>query len=100
MTVSCLFFSVFGVQDAPAGYIEGTTISIRAWAAPGTTFVQGFNAFLNIVYTFVGQILIPSYVDDMRQPEDFPKALYLVTSLEIIVFSLGGAIGYYHIGSE
>lgn len=34
------------------------------------------------------------------QPEDFPKALYAVTSLEIIVFSLGGAIGYYHIGAE
>lgn len=36
----------------------------------------------------------------IRQPEDFPKALYLVTALEIVVFSLGGAIGYYHLGSE
>lgn len=36
----------------------------------------------------------------LLQPEDFPKALYLVTALEIIVFSLGGAIGYYHLGSQ
>lgn len=42
-------------------------VTVRAWAAEGTTFVQGFNALLNIVYTFVGQILIPSYVDDMKQ---------------------------------
>jgi hypothetical protein len=58
---------VFGVQDAPAGFMPDMPVTIRAWAAPGTTFVQGFNAFLNITYTFVGQILIPSYVDDMAQ---------------------------------
>ncbi|KAK9898346.1 hypothetical protein P389DRAFT_32478 [Cystobasidium minutum MCA 4210] len=96
--ILCLAF--FGVEDAPAGFMPEVPVTVRAWAAEGTTFVQGFNAFLNIVYTFVGQILIPSYVDDMKKPEDFPKALFTVTALEIIVFSLGGAIGYYHIGAE
>jgi len=96
--ILCLVF--LGIQDGPAGWTAGQPITVRVWAAPGTTFVAGFNAFLNIVYTFVGQILIPSYIDDMRKPEDFPKALYLCTALEIIVFTLGGAVGYYYIGDE
>lgn len=36
----------------------------------------------------------------MARPEDFGKALYLCTFLEIILFTLGGAIGYYYIGDE
>lgn len=64
-------YAVFGVQDAPAGYMPDMPVTIRAFAAPGTTFVEGFNAVLNIVYTFVGQILIPSYVDDMKQVKYF-----------------------------
>jgi len=94
----CLIF--LGTQAGPAGWTTGAAITVRAWALPGTTFTAGFNAFLNITYTFVGQILIPSYVDDMKRPEDFPKALYLCTFLEIILFTLGGAIGYHYIGDE
>jgi len=94
----CLIF--LGIEGHPAGWTPGASVTVRTWAAPGTTFVTGFNAFLNITYTFVGQILIPSYVDDMKKPEDFPKALYLVTFFELIVFTLGGAIGYHYIGDE
>lgn len=54
-----------GAEDHPAAYDPATPVTIRAWAAPGTTFVAGMNAVLNITYTFVGQILIPSFVQDM-----------------------------------
>jgi len=94
----CLIF--LGVQAGPAGWSPGLPITVRAWAAPGTTFVAGFNAILNISYTFIGQILIPSYTADMSHPEDFPKALYLCTFLEIVVFTLGGAVGYHYIGDQ
>ena len=59
----------------------------------GTTFVSGMNAFLNIAYTFIGQITLPSFIAEMRNPYDFRKALWLVTICEIIVFSLVGGIG-------
>lgn len=58
--------------------------------ASGTTFVSGLSAFLNISYTFVGQITLPSFIAEMKNPADFPKALWAVTIAEIIVFSLVG----------
>lgn len=96
LTTTCL---VSGVQDHPPGYTGGP-ITIRAWAPPGTTFVQGFSAILNITYTYVGQIMIPSFISDMKHPEDFPKALYLCSALEIILFCFGGAIIYWQVGEE
>jgi len=63
--------------------------------AAGTTFVSGMNAFLNISYTFIGQITLPSFIAEMKNPYDFRKALWLVTICEIIVFSLVGGIGAY-----
>ena len=68
--------------------------------AAGTTFVSGMNAFLNISYTFIGQITIPSFIAEMKNPKDFPKALWAVTIAEIIVFSLVGSIVYVYTGSQ
>ncbi len=60
--------------------------------AAGTTFVAGMNAFLNISYTFIGQITLPSFISEMKEPKDFRKALWMVTICEIILFSLVGGI--------
>lgn len=39
-----------GIQGTPNGYIAGTTnVSWSVWSPPGTTFVQGVSAVLNIV---------------------------------------------------
>jgi len=58
------------------------------------------SAFLNITYTFVGQITLPSFIAEMREPKDFPKALWAVTISEIIVFTLCGAIMYNYVGNQ
>ena len=50
--------------------------------------------------TFIGQITIPSFIAEMKNPKDFPKALYAVTICEIIVFSLVGAIVYAYTGTQ
>jgi hypothetical protein len=87
------------VQGTPNGYIEGVTdASWSVWAPPGTTFVQGVSALLNIAYTFIGQALIPSFIGDMARPQDFPKALYSSMAAELILFSTCGAIVYAHTG--
>ncbi|KAJ8140530.1 hypothetical protein OXX80_012037 [Metschnikowia pulcherrima] len=65
----------------------------------GTTFVNGMTAFLNIVYTFVGQITYPSFISEMRNPRDFKKALYIVTLAELITFALAGSIVYVYVGT-
>ena len=95
-----------GVEDHPAGYnpdpsatVELTGLSagpplVLVVPAAGTTFVSGLNAFLNISYTFIGQIVLPSFIAEMKEPKEFPKALWAVTIAEVILFSLVGGVVY------
>jgi hypothetical protein len=73
---------------------------VTAIPIKGTTFVAGMNAFLNISYTFIGQITLPSFIAEMRNPKDFPKALWAVTIAEIFVFGIVGSVIYAYTGNN
>jgi Transmembrane amino acid transporter protein len=73
---------------------------VTAIPIKGTTFVAGMNAFLNISYTFIGQITLPSFIAEMKDPRDFPKALWAVTIAEIILFSCVGGVVYGYTGNQ
>lgn len=62
------------------------------------TFVDGVNAFLNITFLWIGQILYPSFIAEMREPRDFPKALAALTALEMALFLVVSVVGYYYLG--
>ncbi|CAK5280942.1 unnamed protein product [Mycena citricolor] len=101
MAIAVLLAIVFaGIQSEPAGYIAGEPGIVTAWPVAGTTFVNGMSAFLNISYTLIGQITIPSFIAEMKEPKDFPKALWAVTICEIVVFSLCGSIMYHYVGNQ
>jgi len=70
------------------------------WAPKGTTTVQGINALLNILYSFIGHPLIPSYIGDMRDPQQFPTALYITMGIEIVLFTILGAVVYIKVGES
>ena len=68
--ISVLLATVFaGIQGDPAGY-DPAKGAPRVTALPlqSTTFVQAMAAFLNISYTFIGQITLPSFIAEMRDP--------------------------------
>lgn len=105
--ISVLLAAIFaGIEDHPYGYDPdpnhvnklgvkmGGNPLVLVVPAAGTTFVSGMNAFLNISYTFIGQITLPSFIAEMKEPKDFKKALWMVTIAEIIVFGLVGAVVY------
>ncbi|KAL8970560.1 MAG: hypothetical protein Q9183_001464, partial [Haloplaca sp. 2 TL-2023] len=106
--ISVILAAIFaGIMDHPKGYNtggpDGAMVgepTVLAVAKAGTPFLAGMNAFLNISYTFIGQITIPSFIAAMKEPKDFPKALWAVTIAEIIVFSLVGGIVYAYTGTQ
>lgn len=99
MFIAVVLSMVFaGIQDHPNHYEESVPVHYNLWPEEGTTYVAGMSAFLNIVYTFVGQITYPSFISQMKQPKDFKKALYLVTAAELITFALAGSIVYVYVG--
>ncbi|TXT12949.1 hypothetical protein VHUM_01350 [Vanrija humicola] len=64
----------------------------------GVSFVDGVNAMLNITFLWIGQILYPSFIAEMREPRDFPKALAALTLLEMILFTIVSVVGYHYLG--
>lgn len=108
--LSVLLAAIFaGIEAHPSGYntpgggktglLTGNPIVLVVPTA-GTGFVSGMNAFLNISYTFIGQITIPSFIAEMKEPKDFPKALWAVTICEIIVFSVTASVVYAYTGTQ
>ncbi|TVY86630.1 N amino acid transport system protein [Lachnellula willkommii] len=111
--ISVLLAAIFaGIEAHPAGYnpdpnfinpktgIHGGEPIVTAIPVAGTTFVSGMSAFLNISYTFIGQITIPSFIAEMREPKDFPKALWAVTIAEVLVFGIIGSVVYAYTGNQ
>lgn len=111
--ISVLLAAIFaGIEAHPAGYnpdpsfidpktgIHGGEPIVTAIPVAGTTFVAGMSAFLNISYTFIGQITIPSFIAEMREPKDFPKALWAVTIAEVLVFGIIGSVVYAYTGNQ
>lgn len=100
--VSVMLAAIFsGIEAHPLGYTAalGEPL-VTAFPVGGTSFVVGMSAFLNISYTFIGQITLPSFIAEMREPRDFPKALWAVTIAEILVFSIAGAVIYAFTGNQ
>ncbi|KAL8717959.1 MAG: hypothetical protein Q9225_004850 [Loekoesia sp. 1 TL-2023] len=106
--ISVLLAAIFaGIESHPKGYNTGGPKGILVGepkvyttSPSGTPFIDGMNAFLNISYTFIGQITLPSFIAEMKEPKDFPKALWAVTIAEIILFSLVGAVVYVYTGTQ
>lgn len=110
--VSVLLAAIFvAIEAHPAGYnpdpnhlVDGVKVGgnpiVSATPAAGTTFVSGMSAFLNISYTFIGQITLPSFIAEMKEPEQFWKSLLAVTVAEVILFSLVGAVIYAYTGAQ
>ncbi|KIK64115.1 hypothetical protein GYMLUDRAFT_195956 [Collybiopsis luxurians FD-317 M1] len=101
MGIAVLLTMIFaGVQTHPFGYIAGQEPLVTAIPVAGTTFVSGMSAFLNITYTLVGQAAIPSFIAEMENPKDFPKALWAVTIAEVVTYTVCGAVVYHFVGNQ
>lgn len=95
--ISVVLATIFvGIQGKPPKYYSDYMGEVKPHIlpAPGTTWAHGIAVFLNISYTFIGQITLPSFIAEMRDPREFPKALWACTIAEIIVFSVVGGVIY------
>ncbi|ANB13273.1 hypothetical protein AWJ20_1557 [Sugiyamaella lignohabitans] len=96
--VSVVLAMIFsGIQDVPAGF-DGTPVKWNLWPEPGTSYVDGMNAMLNITYTLVGQIVLPALIWEMKDPREFKKVVWTVTMCEIVLYCIAGSIIYVYVG--
>ena len=104
MGIAILLFLVFaGIEPAPGygyngDYPTAGPVETYAFPLPGTTWVNCMNAVLNITFLWVPQILFPTFIAEMKKPEDFPKSLAVLTALSVILFIIPPAIGFRYLG--
>lgn len=89
-----------GVEDHPGDYDPNVPITWSLWPQKDTTFVDAMNGVLNIIFLFAGQATFPSFIAEMKDPRDFPKAIYVTFTIASIVYALSGAIMYVYIGKD
>lgn len=104
MAMAVLLWVIFcGIQDHPMQGIKkpwpemGPVVNY-AFPREGTTWVDSLNAVLNITFMWVPQILFPTFISEMKRPQDFPKALAILTGLQFFLFIIPPSIGFYYLG--
>ncbi|KAF2862313.1 hypothetical protein K470DRAFT_8268 [Piedraia hortae CBS 480.64] len=105
MALSILLFVVYvGIEDAPSNgpgkkvYPQLGPVKSYNYPPKGTSFVGIMNAVLNITFLWVPQILFPTFIAEMERPQDFPKALAVLTAISAVLFTVPPAIGFYFLG--
>lgn len=71
-----------------------------AWPQPGTTFVQGFSAVTNVVFAYAFVIVQFSLQTEMKNPKDVTKSIAVVGIVQIVVYTLTGALIYAFVGQS
>ncbi|CAO2655518.1 Nn.00g043210.m01.CDS01 [Neocucurbitaria sp. VM-36] len=104
MALAILLFLIFaGTEDHPlygynGVYPEAGSVKTYAFPLDGTTWVAAMNAVLNITFLWVPQILFPTFISEMEKPQDFPKALAVLTGISAFLFIVPPAIGFRYLG--
>ncbi|KAI0425498.1 transmembrane amino acid transporter protein-domain-containing protein [Xylaria sp. FL1042] len=85
-----------GVQRSEIGMASDWS----AWPAKDATFVDAFIAVTNIVFAYSFAICQFSFMDEMHTPKDFVKSIWVLGIIEIIIYTLTGALIYSFVGQD
>ncbi|KAJ5623029.1 hypothetical protein N7490_011634 [Penicillium lividum] len=100
--ISCLSFvsiltavliTMIGVGVQDHGY---TTLQ----ATVDTNLYKAFTAVTNIVFAYCAHVAFFGLLAEMRDPRDFPKALYMLQTFEIIFYTVAAVVIYYYAGQD
>ncbi|KAI0484107.1 transmembrane amino acid transporter protein-domain-containing protein [Xylariaceae sp. FL0804] len=89
-----------GITIIATGVQRDGPVDWSLWPAEGTTFVKAFIAVTNIVFAYSFAICQFSFMDEMHTPPDFVKSIWALGIIEIVIYTLTGAIIYAFVGSE
>lgn len=71
-----------------------------AWPREGLTFVEAFVSVGNIVFAYSFAVCQFSFMDEMHTPRDFVKSVWWLGIIEIIIYTVTGALIYVFVGQS
>ena len=98
--IGAVFITMVGVAITKPGFIPATNISSYAlFPAPNTEFHKAFSAVANIIFAYAGHVAFFGFISEMREPTDFPKALALLQTSDILMYIVSSVVIYFFAGS-
>ena len=84
-----------------AGFAPGglATMTWSAWPPASITFTKAFLATTNIIFAYSFAMCQYSFMAEMHTPRDYVKSIWALGIIEIVVYTLTGAIIYAFVGS-
>jgi len=92
-----------GITIIATGVLR-TEVGVRsdwsAWPAEDADFISAFIAVTNIVFAYSFAICQFSFMDEMHTPKDFVKSIWALGTIEIVIYTLTGALIYSFVGQD
>lgn len=86
------------MQNSP--YLYPMQPAANLWPKENLKFAEAMTAFLNIAWAFIGQLTIPTFISEMKNPKEFPKVVYAVSVAEMTLTVLAGSLILVWTGAE
>ncbi|KAK5945318.1 hypothetical protein PMZ80_002522 [Knufia obscura] len=93
LTAVLIAMIALGVENPSNSQYRGT-------APPGTTFPSAFLAVTNIVFAFAGHVAFFSFISEMQNPKDFPKALVALQITDTTIYFITAMVCYAYAGQD
>ena len=84
-------------SKAPGGL---SAVPWSAWPPPDITFAKVFLSTTNIVFAYSFAVCQYSFMSEMKQPADYVKSIWALGLIEIVIYTLTGAIIYSFVGPD
>ncbi|KAI1084705.1 transmembrane amino acid transporter protein-domain-containing protein [Whalleya microplaca] len=85
-----------GIQRTDAGVSSNWS----AWPEENVTFSKAFIAITNIVFAYSFAVCQFSFMDEMHTPKHFVKSIWALGLIEIVIYTLTGALIYSFVGMD
>lgn len=90
---TAVMITMIGVAVQDHGY---TTLK----ATVETDLFHAFTAVTNIVFAYCAHVAFFGLLAEMREPKDFPKALCMLQTFEIVFYTVAAVVIYYYAGQD
>ncbi|KAK5159266.1 hypothetical protein LTS14_002408 [Recurvomyces mirabilis] len=65
-----------------------------------TTFASAFASTTNIIFAYAGHVAFFSFISELKNPKDFPKALLLLQACDMTLYLVVAAVIYRYCGAD
>jgi amino acid permease len=99
--IAAVLITMIGVSITKPGLDPASNKQkIDLFPPASVRFHEGFLAMTNIVFAYAGHVAFFSFISELREPKEFPKALALLQCSDISMYIIASVVIYYYAGTN